>query len=278
MSIKLSCLPVSIFPDIISEKVSIGNWAAIGKEIGLDAIDLSVLFFKNRTPRYLADLKKQIQAQEIDVMMLTTYPDFTNPDKLQRDRELAYCQSDIALASEFGIKYLRITAGQRRLGTNIYEMAKLVADYFRKCEETANQFGIGLVYENHAKPGAWDDYDFTFEKEAFLALNKELSGTNVKVNFDMANMVAFGEKPQPVFSQVFESIETIHISDTTSYGEFQSVEIGKGSVPIEEVLSLAVKNGFCGWTSIEEASGTGIEGIKNSVVFIRDVLERIEIK
>ena len=42
---KLSCLPVSFFNEIIDGTMSIGEWAEIGAEIGLDAIDLSVLFF-----------------------------------------------------------------------------------------------------------------------------------------------------------------------------------------------------------------------------------------
>ena len=46
---KLSCLPVSFFAEIIDGRMSIGDWAKMGSEIGLDAIDLSILFVADRS-------------------------------------------------------------------------------------------------------------------------------------------------------------------------------------------------------------------------------------
>ena len=44
-SMKLSCLPVSLYPDIIAGRVSLAAWARMGAELGLDAVDASILFF-----------------------------------------------------------------------------------------------------------------------------------------------------------------------------------------------------------------------------------------
>jgi hypothetical protein len=39
---KLSCLPVSFFSDIIEGRMTLGEWARIGASLGLDAVDFSI--------------------------------------------------------------------------------------------------------------------------------------------------------------------------------------------------------------------------------------------
>ena len=77
---KLSCLPVSFFADIIAGRLPVAAWARMGAELGLDAIDLSILFVPDRAPAAVAALRREIEAQGIRVAMVTSYPDFTHPD------------------------------------------------------------------------------------------------------------------------------------------------------------------------------------------------------
>lgn len=91
---KFSCLPVSIFGDICSGKMSLVDWARAAREIGFDGIDISIMFLKNRTPTYLAELKRQLDEVGLPIIMMTTYPDFTHPSSEQRERELLYLQGD----------------------------------------------------------------------------------------------------------------------------------------------------------------------------------------
>ena len=37
---KLSCIPVSFFKELIGGSMTVAEWARMGKEIGLDAIDV----------------------------------------------------------------------------------------------------------------------------------------------------------------------------------------------------------------------------------------------
>ena len=48
---KLSCLPVSFFAEIIDGRMPVADWARMGADLGLDAIDLSILFVPDRSPR-----------------------------------------------------------------------------------------------------------------------------------------------------------------------------------------------------------------------------------
>ncbi len=60
---QLSCLPVSFFDDIISGRVSVGAWAEMGKRLGLDAIDLSILFIPDRTRAQAAALRREVESR-----------------------------------------------------------------------------------------------------------------------------------------------------------------------------------------------------------------------
>ena len=251
--------------------MSFPQWADVAADIGLDAIDGSILFFRNHTPVYLKNIGDELRKRGISITMLTTYPDFTHPDPMQRQREMDYCIRDIALASELQARYLRITAGQKRDYLDTQEMARQVADCFSVCEQKAKEYGIGLVYENHGRPGVWQEYDFTYNPKAFLALTHNLRESSVMVNFDTANTVAYGADPVPVFQEVFSRVETIHVADTIAYGTFQHVAIGTGKAPIQEILSIAKRKGFNGWLCIEEGSGNGVEGIRQAVKTVRQM-------
>ena len=101
---KLSCLPVSYFREIIDGRMSIKDWALEGARTGLDGIDLSVLFLKNRKPEYLDRTRQEIEEAGIRVAMVTTYPDFTHPDPKERERQLLRLQEDVATASRLGLE------------------------------------------------------------------------------------------------------------------------------------------------------------------------------
>ena len=67
--------------------MSVGAWARMGAELGLDAIDLSILFVPDRSPAAVAALRREIEVEGIRVAMVTSYPDFAHPDGRQRERE-----------------------------------------------------------------------------------------------------------------------------------------------------------------------------------------------
>ena len=110
---KLSCLPVSFFTDIIAGRMSVGAWARMGAELGLDAIDLSILFVPDRSPTAVAALRREIEAQGIRVAMVTSYPDFTHPDAGQRERELALAQEVMAVAAGWAPSWCASPPGKR---------------------------------------------------------------------------------------------------------------------------------------------------------------------
>lgn len=271
---KLSCLAVTLFGDIINGKMTISQWASFAKKHGLDGIDLSVLLVKDRTPVCVTNARKAIDEAGMGVVMVTTYPDFTNPDALQRERELAYAISDVALASALGAKYLRITAGQYYDWTDEKQALTIVKECFLRVQEAAKKMSVKLLVENHSKPGAWKNPDYLFDTNRFLMLVDMLKDTDVRINFDTANTVAAGDDAIAVFKQVLPMVETIHVNDLKAAGGLELTVCGRGVAPIREIFHEAKRGGFDGWLCIEEAGFQGLEGIKEAIAFTRSAWER----
>lgn len=270
---ELSCLPVSFFQDITENRMSIGDWAALAKSAGLSNIDLSCMFFKNHTPVYLREVKQSVEKQNMGMKMITTYPDFSHPSKIQRERELAYLYSDIAVASYLEIPYIRLTAGQQHDEISINEGIKNVVEYFKYAVDYANKMGVTLVYENHAKPGAWDRYDFSYATDIFLEIFEKTEDIGLLVNFDTGNPVAYADENEPmkILTKVMKRLGTVHIADSSTKGILNHTVIGTGLVRFDEIFDYLKQNGFDGLISIEEGSGTGLEGVKTAVNFVKEM-------
>ena len=269
-----SCLPVSLFAPILQGEMTVEDWAVAAKEMGMDAIDLSILFVKHRTPAAIGQLKQQLARAQMPVAMITTYPDFSQPDPMQRERELSYAISDIATAAELGAEYLRITAGQYYPGQDDDETIKHIVSCFETCCKYAERWGVKLLMENHSKPGAWEREDFDFCTERFLKLVEASEGLPIGINFDTANTYADGANAMEVFRKVYHRVETIHVNDLKSKSPLTFCGIGDGSAPVLEIFQIAKEKGFKGLLSIEEVGGAGLDGIRKSFANSKSLWEQ----
>lgn len=271
MGIKISCLPVSLFSQIVEGKISLSEWIDMAYDCNLDGADISIMFLKNSTPVYLRQTKEMLAKKNIPVVMCTTYPDFTHYDETQRRRELDYLKRDIALCSDVGIPYLRVLAGQAHEQTPVDKGIKWAVENIRKAAQTADEYGVKLLYEDHGKPGAWDYIDFTYPPHLFLQVVEGIYDTSVGINFDIGNITAYGEDPLAVLDKVYSKVETIHVSDMAEKGVFSPVAVGTGVVPLRKTFSYLKGKDFGGWLCIEEASFKGIDGIKQAVGTVRNL-------
>ena len=274
MGMKLSCLPVSLFGEIIDGFMGIDRWAALGKAFGLDGIDISVLFLKTLDRSYLQDIRRGIEREGIRVAVMNTYPDLTHPKESERGREISRLEAHIEAAALLDAEMVRVTAGQDHPGTGRIEGTEWAVEGLRRAAEKAEHAGVAVVYENHSKPGVWDYPDFSYPSEIFLEIAERLQDTCMKILFDTANPVSRGEKPLPILERVIERLACVHAADTSSDRELKPVLLGTGIVPFDLIFSFLKRSGYEGWISIEEASGLGERGIEEAVEFVQSAWKR----
>jgi len=273
---KLSCIPVSFFRDIIGGSMTIAEWARMGQELGLDAIDVSILFVPDRSRSAVAGLRQSIEAAGMRVAMVASYPDFTHPDASQRDRELALAQEVVDVATGLGAEMVRVTAGQAHPETGREDGIRWATEGLQKLVDRTRKSGVRLVYENHGKPGAWTYTDFSQPPDIFLAIVRATASVGLGLNFDTANATAFSRDPLELLDQCIERVVSIHAADTEVRGELKPVLLGTGVTPFDPIFRRLVQAGWNNWICIEEASFQGRAGVEKAAQFVRKLWDRTE--
>jgi sugar phosphate isomerase/epimerase len=268
--VKLSCLPVSFFADILDGRMSVPQWAAMGRELGLDAVDISILFVPDRSPAAVAAMRSAVEGEGMRIAMVTSYPDFTHPDRAQRARELALEQEVIEVAAGLGAELVRVTAGQAHPETGRAEGIEWAADGLCRLQEWARGTGVTLGYENHAKPGVWQYTDFCQPPDIFLEIARRTAPSGLGINFDVGNAAAFCVDPLALLDAVLPRVVSIHASDTAVHGALQHVLLGTGVTPYLALFTRLNEASWDGWICMEEASYAGREGVAAAATFIRE--------
>ncbi|MBN1317758.1 MAG: sugar phosphate isomerase/epimerase [Anaerolineales bacterium] len=271
---RISCLPVSFFPNIKSGEMSLAGCARMVAGMGGDALDISSVHLASFDRNYLRQLRGEIEVSGIGLGHICGFTDFTHPDPAVRERELDDLVSLMKAALILGARYIRVTAGQAHRGTGRQEGINWAVEGLARAAGASEQYGIRLVYENHSKPTVWDHYDFSFPTDIFLEIVARTEGTLLGILFDTANTMAYGDDPLPVLEQVLHRVEVVHAADIAEIGVLKHVAVGAGVVPLDEIFGRLVRAGYDNWISIEEASCTGPVGVKQAIAFVRDAWNR----
>jgi sugar phosphate isomerase/epimerase len=267
---QLSCLPVSFYADIIAGRMSLGAWARMGIELGLDAIDVSILFFPDRSSQALARVRRQITAEGMSMCMMSTYPNYTHPDPAQRAREVDLARETVDVAAALGLCYVRAIAGQAHPQTGREEGIAWAVEGLRQTVEHARGTGVEIVYENHDQAGVMQYRDFSAPQDVFLDIVKATADFGLGVNYDTGNAVALTPDALALLEQVIDRVRILHASDTSAVGEHISPSvIGRGLVPFPAIFRRLRQAGWDGWISIEEASGQGRAAVEQAVRHVR---------
>lgn len=267
---RLSCLPVSFFSDIIEGRMSVFEWAQMGASAGLDGVDISILFVPDRSPEKVGEIRRQVESIGMRIVMVTSYPDFTHPDAAQRKKELLLEQEVVETAAALGAELVRVTAGQAHPETSRQDGIAWAVDGLCKLQESVRDSGITLVYENHSKPGAWDYTDFSEPPEIFLEIVHGTEDVGLGINFDAGNAATFADDPCELLWAVMPRLVSVHASDSSARGELKHVLLGTGITPYPAIFSELKRAGWDGWICMEEASFQGIQGVDAAARFIRE--------
>lgn len=267
---RLSCLPVSFFPEIISGAMTVSEWARLGKQLGLDAVDLSILFVPGRSLAAAEEIRRQVEAEGMRIAMLTTYPDFTHPNPAQRKQEVELETEAVAIAARLGAEMVRVTAGQAYPQVTIADGISWAVEGLHDLSAAVAESNVTLVYENHAKPMVWEFTDFSQPPEIFLEIVRRTANIHLKVNFDTGNAAAFSSDPLHLLDLVIDRVYSIHASDTAVHGALEHVLLGTGVTPYPQIFRHLHGAGWDGWICMEEASKQGVEGIQAAAKFIRE--------
>jgi sugar phosphate isomerase/epimerase len=262
---KLSCLPVSLYPELTAGTRTLAGWFNFAAELGLDGADVSVVHLPGRTLPELRPVRQQAEAAGVQIAMLVTYADFTHPDAAERTRQIEEIKAYCDVAAELGASFLRVTAGQNHPGLERAAGIEWAVAGLTACLDKAAATGVTLCYENHTKGYAWTYNDFSQPADRFLEIVERTEGTELRLLYDTANTLAAGDDPLAVLEQVKHRVSMVHVNDIRRAGFFEPCLLGEGVAPVREIFATLVQTGFDGWVSVEEASKSGEEGFRIAI-------------
>lgn len=271
---KLSCLPRSFFAELSRGEISLDDWFQFAAEIGLDGVECSPVLIEPLGPATYGQFRGLAEARGLAVSNFTAYSDFTQPDRVAREREVEAMIENVRIARELGSPTVRALAGQQWPGVGRAEGVAWVVDALRRVADAADRCGVRVVLENHGKAFTWAHFDFAMQSEIFVEILDRLGDTSIGVQFDTANPLVAGEDPLALFERVQDVVAAVHLSDVPRPGVFEFVPIGAGIAPNRDVLDRLHQRGYVGWIGIEEASNLGRDAYRQAVGFVRAVWSR----
>lgn len=147
---------------------------------------------------------------------------------------------------------------------------------FNKCGELCKKSGMKFGYHNH-------DFEFMFSLNNQLVYDIILANTDpslVAHQLDIGNMYGAGGRAEQIIGKHPGRFELLHVKDEIKVdkkgemeGGYESTVLGKGVIPVKQILDLAKKSGGTTQFIVEQESYQGktpIECAKEDLAMMKN--------
>ncbi len=264
----------------------VSEWIELASTLDIEGLEWYAGFLEMADEKNWPLFRQQVEDKGKVIPMMCCSPDFTHPDKVFREKEIARQKRWIDMTYVLGGTYCRVLSGQRRPELSVDEGIKLAAESIEACLPYAGERGITLIIENHYKDDFWEYPEFAQKMDVFCKLVEMIKQPGFGVNYDPSNTYIAGEDPLELLKRISHRVVTMHASDRyLTEGTIEDLrreeggsagyvkrlrhgEIGKGLNDYDAIFTELKRVGFNGWISIED----GVEGmgqLERSVAFLR---------
>jgi Sugar phosphate isomerases/epimerases len=150
----------------------------------------------------------------------------------------------IALAGEFGCRYIISSTGEAHFGRNEVFADEVLSGNIQKLIPALEKFGLTLALEIHGQ------YD---TGARMLELVQKVNSPLVGINYDTANVVYYGGKsPLEDIKTCAPWVRAVHLKDKRGGGrEWDFPGVGSGELPLAAFMDYMDRQGYRGPYSVE---------------------------
>lgn len=295
MAPKISAFPKCYLEEISShDGMSVFDWIEQARELDADGLEMYEGFFTSLENDYLDSVKDAILQAGFVMPMLCCSPDFTHPDRDQRqravDREIQMIEVTHRLGGTGAV--CRVLSGQRYPEVTRDQGMQWVVECIEKCLPSAREHGIILGLENHYKDGFWKYPEFAQKQDVFLELLRSIpESRHFGVQYDPSNAIVAGDDPVELLRQVADRVVSMHASDrylapgatlealrqsdgTLGYSSQLLHGItGQGLNDYDAIFKILASQNYGGWISIEDGMN-GLDEMMESLAFLRSMVRK----
>ena len=292
---RISAFPKCYLEEISShDGMSVFDWIEQARELDPDGLEMYEGFFTSLDNDYLDSVKEAIHQAGFVMPMLCCSPDFTHPDRDQRqravDREIQMIEVTHRLGGRGSV--CRVLSGQRYPEVTRDQGMQWVVECIENCLPAAREHGIILGLENHYKDGFWKYPEFAQRQDVFLELLASVpERRHFGVQYDPSNAIVAGDDPVELLRQVADRVVSMHASDrylapgatlealrqsdgTLGYSSQLLHGItGQGLNDYDAIFEILASQNYGGWISIEDGMN-GLDEMMESLAFLRSMVRK----
>lgn len=257
---------------------------AITGELGLCLLELSIAGHRNdvlqldSSSSVIASVGKLFKDYGVSLNCACAGNDFTLPEKKDNLRQLENLKGVIDIASELGVRNLRIFAGFSPRDEVADKRWAIMIECLWQTAEYAAQKRIVPAIETHGgvtvTASGVKHFHSTSSHPGTLKRILEVMPDNVKINFDPANLYAVGvEHPEEVYLQFKDRISYAHLKDFAPVPGSDSLRPAAcGESGMDWKALLKTMQDFSGPALIEYENVEDVEnGCRRSLSFLKSL-------
>jgi sugar phosphate isomerase/epimerase len=270
---RISWLPLRLFNAVaIDRTLSLRDLIRRAAGFGFDGLEIQWKLLDSLDPDYIERVRSWLDDAGVPCSMLTPAPDFTSPDPVARERELATYRQVIDAAVGLGTATVRVTDGMDRPEAPYQVKLEAAVDSLLRSQEYAEARGITLAFENHWKDYYWEYPEFAGPRAVYLDVLNRVRDAGIRVNFDFSNGLMWDYTPLEMYENVRGLIVNVHASDRQWVdGKFVHWGVGEGIVDFPPVLRHLKEDGYNSWICIEDNNPHGDDSTERSLTWLRDL-------
>jgi sugar phosphate isomerase/epimerase len=283
---KISVFPKCYFDELYSGRMDYVGWIRQAATLGAEGVEHYDGFFRSFDRADVGPVLRALEETGQVSSMLCFSPDFTHPDRQERQRQLGRQKAAIDLCVTLGIRHCRTLSGQRHPGVGRTEGIAYAVEGIQRSLDYAERRGVVLCLENHYKDGAWAWPEFAQAEDVFLEILGRLDSPHLGVQYDPSNATVGGYDPVAFLQKVKHRVVTMHASDrylapgttlddlrqadgTLGYTDkLRHGETGRGLNDYDAIFRTLAAVGFAGWVSVEDGMN-GLDERRRSVEFLK---------
>jgi sugar phosphate isomerase/epimerase len=152
--IKLSCNLYSFNAPLRGGEMTLEQVIDFCAELGFEAVDPTGYYFPGHpappADAYLYSVKRRAFRNGLGVSGTGVRNDFTVPDALKREADVAHIGRWVEVAAKLGAPVLRVFDGRGEAkGSTREQMTDWVVEAFRACAAHGERYGVVVAYQNH---------------------------------------------------------------------------------------------------------------------------------
>lgn len=152
---------------------------AARERVGLQAVEICQFQIPQRTPEYVAALKRALAEAEVELLnMPIDVGNISDPNPAHREEDLQEIEGWMRVAADLGARMVRVNASAGMPGTP-HAPLDVSVESLRRLGSTAHELGLQLLTENHG--------GITTDPEVVVQIIEAASSAGVGLLLDIGN-------------------------------------------------------------------------------------------